>query len=425
MIDIKRVENNPEESAELLSRKGVERELIDTLLEKVNARRKAQQNTDNTRAEANKIAKNISKLFKEGKKDEADLAKQKGAELKTKVAEFDAEFSKISEEINDLLLNIPNFPDADAPVGKSEEDNVTLRIEGYNADDYKWREFIPHWEIADKLGLFDIERAAKTTGSMSVIFKGNGAKLLRALINFALDLHRETYTEIIPPHFVNSATFTATGHLPKFADDAYAVKDMDYYLIPTGEVPITGMHRDEMLDENQLPLRYMAYTVCFRREAGAAGKDTRGLQRLHEFHKLELLRMCTAENLESEFQALLADAEKTLKTLELPYRVVDLCTTDMTFTSSRVYDLEIYAPGLDKWLEASSCGKFTDYQARRGNIRYKDSNTKKPKFVNFINGSGLAVPRVYAAILEHGWNPEGFVMLPKALQKYFGNERIL
>jgi seryl-tRNA synthetase len=239
----------------------------------------------------------------------------------------------------------------------------------------------------------------------------------------ALELNEDTYEEIVPPHFVTTEVFTGTGHLPKFANDAYRLADDDLWAIPTGEVPLTGMHRGEILPAKQLPIRYMAYTACFRREAGSAGKDTRGLQRLHEFHKVELVRICKPEAVQSEFDALLADAERPLKLLGLPYRVVDLCAGDLTFASSRIYDLEVYAPGVDKWLEVSSVGVFGDFQARRSNIRFREGK-KKPQFVHFLNGSALATPRILAALFELGQQPDGSIKIPAALVPYCGFSEI-
>jgi seryl-tRNA synthetase len=258
---------------------------------------------------------------------------------------------------------------------------------------------------------------------MFALLRRQGASLLRALINFGLKLNEERYEEILPPHFVRTETFTATGHLPKFEMDAYKLRDDPVWAIPTGEVPLMGLHRDETLSEEELPKRYMAYTLCWRREAGSAGKDTRGMQRLHEFHKLELLKLCTPEQVQAEFESMLADAERPLQLLNLPYRVVDLCSRDLTFSSARIFDLEVYAPGVDKWLEVSSVGIFTDFQARRGNIRFKRGKNK-PEFVHAINGSAIATPRLWAAIIEHGQQPDGSVRIPEALVPFFGSDTI-
>jgi seryl-tRNA synthetase len=315
------------------------------------------------------------------------------------------------------------MPSDDCPEGKGEEDNVVLRVHNYDAEQFAGKSYKPHWEVAEALGIYDAERAAKISGAMFALLRRQGASLLRALINFGINLNQERYEEILPPHFVRTETFTATGHLPKFELDAYKLRDDPVWAIPTGEVPLMGLHRDETLSEEELPKRYMAYTLCWRREAGSAGKDTRGMQRLHEFHKLELLKLCTPEQVQAEFESMLADAERPLQLLNLPYRVVDLCSKDLTFSSARIFDLEVYAPGVDRWLEVSSVGIFTDFQARRGNIRFKRGKGK-PEFVHAINGSAIATPRLWAAIIEHGQQPDGSVRIPEALVPFFGSDSI-
>ena len=258
---------------------------------------------------------------------------------------------------------------------------------------------------------------------MFALLRKDGARLLRALVRFGLDINAKTYEEIAPPHFVRTETFIATGHLPKFEIEAYKLRDDDLWAIPTGEVPLMSIHREETLTFEELPKRYMAYTVCWRREAGSAGKDTRGMQRLHEFHKVELLKLCAPEQAQAEYEAMMRDAERPLQLLGLPYRVVDLCAADLTFSSTRVHDLEVYAPGVDRWLEVSSVGMFSDFQARRANIRFKRGKGK-PEFVHALNGSGLATPRVWAAVIEHGQQPDGSVLLPEPLREYMGTDRI-
>ncbi len=256
------------------------------------------------------------------------------------------------------------------------------------------------------------------------MLRGQGSKLLRALIDMAFKLNEDKYVEFVIPTFVNSTTFTGTGHLPKFAEDAYGILNEDYWAVPTGEVPLTGMHRDEILPADTLPRRYMTYTSCFRREAGAAGKDTRGMQRLHEFHKVELVRICSPNDVKSEFESLLVDAVRPIELLKLPYRIVDLCAGDLTFSSQRIYDIEVYAPGVDKWLEVSSVGIFGDFQMRRSNVRFRRSPDQKPEFPYALNGSALATPRVWAAILEHYVQPDGTVLVPEVLRDFMGVERI-
>ncbi|MGH3426853.1 MAG: serine--tRNA ligase, partial [Mycobacteriales bacterium] len=307
------------------------------------------------------------------------------------------------------------------PVGDDESANVVLRYGGPEA--VPAPELRPHWEVAGDLGILDVERAAKLSGSGFSVLRGDGARLLRALVSWGLDTHRGVYEELIVPHMVREQIMVGTGHLPKFADDAYTTTLDNLWLVPTGEVPLTALHREEILDPADLPRRYMTYTSCFRREAGSAGKDTRGMQRLHEFHKVELVRICLPENVEHEFAELLADAERTLTELELPYRVVDLCTGDLTFSSARIFDLEVYAPGVDRWLEVSSVGSFTDFQARRSGIRVRTEGGTR--HVCLLNGSAVATPRLWAAIVEHGQQPDGRVLLPEVLRPYMGGAETL
>lgn len=317
-----------------------------------------------------------------------------------------------------LLLDLPNVPDPQAPVGDDESANVVVRHGGPEA--ISRTDLRPHWDVAGELGILDPERAAKLSGSCFALLRGDGARLLRVLVSFGLDLHRPTYEELVVPHLVRRPIMVGTGHLPKFADDAYSTTLDDFWAIPTGEVPLTALHRDEILDPGDLPQRYMTYTSCFRREVGSAGKDTRGMQRLHEFHKVELVRLCLPDAVEQEFEELLADAERALQELQLPYRVVDLATGDLTFSSARIFDLEVYSPGVDRWLEVSSVGNFTDFQAHRSNIRFRTENGAHP--VCTLNGSGLATPRLWAAIVEHGQLPDGRIRVPKVLQPYLGKE---
>lgn len=420
MIDRKLIENDFERTADRLARKKVERESLEALRDLFARRRLLAVTTDDLRAEMNRHSKEIGILYRDGRGEEAAASKEAVADIKERLPSLVKELSDIEADIEDRLLRIPNLPDDDCPIGKGEEDNVILRHEGYDPRAYAGKTWLPHWEIGESLGIFDPSRASKLSGSMFSLLRGEGARLLRALVNFGLDINRRTYEEIAPPHFVRSSTLQGTGHLPKFAEDAYRLRDDDLWAIPTGEVPLTGLHRDEILSIEELPKRYMAYTVCFRREAGSAGKDTRGMQRLHEFHKVELVRLCTPEAVQSEFEELLSDAERALQLLELPYRVVDLCTADLTFSSTRIFDLEVYAPGVDRWLEASSVGIFGDFQTRRSGIRFRRKATGHTEFLHALNGSGLATPRVWAALLEIGQQPDGSVRLPAALHDYFG-----
>jgi seryl-tRNA synthetase len=337
--------------------------------------------------------------------------------------ELEAELRQTLADLDDVVMRIPNFPDDSVPDGDDEGGNVVVRTHGYDPTDYEGRTWEPHWEIAERLGIFDGERSAKLSGAMFSVLRGDGARLLRALATLALDTHRERYEEILPPHLVRTEVIQKTGHLTKFDQQAYQVRDDDLWLIPTGEVPLMGLHQGEILGEDELPKRYMAYTVCWRREAGAAGKDTRGLQRVHEFHKVELVKLCRPEDGMAELESLVADAEQCLLLLGLPYRVLELCAGDLTFGGAKVYDLEVYSPGVDKWMEVSSISLITDFQSRRGQIRFRRDGGGT-EFVHALNGSGLATPRVWAAVIEHGLQPDGTVKLPGVLVPYIGHEVI-
>jgi seryl-tRNA synthetase len=415
--------NEFEETARRLGRKGVEREMLLDLRELLTNRRKLTGQLDDLRSALNRTSEDIGRLSREGNKAEAETQRAGVLEIKNQISAMEADLRKVEEQVDYLLLRVPNFPADECPEGRGEEDNVVLRYENYDPAAYRDKTFKPHWEVATALGIYDAERSAKISGAMFSLLRGQGATLLRALIQFGIDLNRDRYEEVLPPHFVNTATFTATGHLPKFEMDAYKLRDDDLWAIPTGEVPLMGLHRNEILAADELPKRYMAYTLCWRREAGSAGKDTRGMQRLHEFHKLELLKLCSMEQRQAEFDGLLADAERSLQILGLPYRVVDLCVKDLTFSSARIYDLEVYAPALDKWLEVSSVGLFTDFQARRGNIRIRGAKGKL-EYAQALNASAIATPRLWAAIIEHGQQPDGSVLIPEPLVRYMGTDRI-
>lgn len=420
MIDSDLLLKEPDSVAEELAKKGVERSLVSSAREAVLERRKVRHELDEARAEMNKRSKEVGTLMAAGD-PAAERVRAELSHLKERISELETTNRGASDKAESLLLQLPNLPDPKAPVGTDESANVVLRYEG--PEPTRKEGVRPHWEIASDLGLYEPERAAKLSGSGFSMLRGDGARLLRALVQFALDLNRDQYVEFVVPHFVRRATMVGTGHLPKFADDAYNTTLDDLWAIPTGEVPLTGFHRDEILTPAELPKRYMAYSVCFRREAGSAGKDTRGLQRLHEFHKVEMVRICLPDQVEKEFAELLADAERPLQEMGLPYRVVDLCTGDLTFASSRIFDLEVYAPGVDRWLEVSSVGNFTDFQARRSNIRFRNPGGGTIP-VYTLNGSALATPRMWAAILEHGLQPDGTVRIPSVLVKYMGKETI-
>lgn len=419
MIDSRLLLDDFETTARRLARKGVDRALPEEARTLVTQRLNLVRQVDALRQERNEGASRIGALMRDGKKDEALALREHMAGVGDQLAAVESDLRGTQDELDDLIARIPNVPADDVPDGKSEADNVVLRYHGYDPDRYKGREWEPHWDIGERLGLLDAERAAKLSGAMFAVLKGDGARLLRGLTALALDIHRGSYEEIIPPHLVRTEVITKTGHLTKFDTQAYRLRDDDLWLIPTGEVPLMGLHQGEVLAEADLPRRYMAYTTCWRREAGAAGKETRGLQRLHEFHKVELVKLCKPEDGEAEFQSLVGDAARPLEMMGLPYRVVELCAGDLTFSAARVYDLEVYSPGVDKWLEVSSISLVTDFQSRRGQIRFR-REAGGTDFVHALNGSGLATPRVWAAVVEHGLQADGSVRLPEALVPYTG-----
>lgn len=346
-------------------------------------------------------------------------------ELSDKIKELDDELAKVEEEIEYLLLRIPNIPNKDVPKGDTDEDNVEVRRWG----EPRKFEFEPkaHWDIGVNLGILDFETASKVTGARFTFYKGLGARLERALINFFLDLHTEKhgYTEVFPPFMVNRKSMTGTGQLPKFEEDAFKVSDFDYFLIPTAEVPVTNMHMNEVLDGSKLPLKYAAYSACFRSEAGSAGRDTRGLIRQHQFNKVELVKFADPEKSYEELESLTRDAEEVLQLLGLPYRVVLICSGDLGFTAAKKYDIEVWMPSYGRYVEISSCSNFEDFQARRANIRFKRDPKSKPEYVHTLNGSGVAVGRTVAAILENYQQEDGSVIVPEILRPYMGGIDII
>ena len=418
MLDIRLIKENPEYvKARLLTRNKDYSEDIDRLLELDVERRALIADTEAKKAEQNKISKMIPQLKKEGK-DVAPIF----AEMKTLSDTVKADTDKIAaldEEIEKILLFIPNLPNESVPVGADDSENVEIR---------KWgtpREFDfepkPHWDLGKSLNILDPETAAKVTGARFHFYRGLGAKLERAVISYYLDTHTEHgYTEIFPPFMVNRDSMRGTGQLPKFEEDAFRVANNDCFLIPTAEVPVTNMHRDEILSADQLPICYCAYSACFRAEAGSAGRDTRGLIRQHQFNKVELVKFTTPETSYEELEKLTEDAQRVLKGLGLAHRVVCLSTGDMGFSSAKTYDIEVYMPSYGRYVEISSCSDFEDFQARRANIRYKNDPKDKAKFVHTLNGSGVAIGRTVAAIIENYQNADGSVTVPEALRPYMG-----
>ena len=373
---------------------------------------------DSLRAEVKRLSAEVGQAHRAGDKSAAEGTTAKSKEIGERESSLAAEAGAIEQQLRDVLLRIPNTPDAAALVGASEDDNTVLDTIGFDPSSYGDHQRVPHWDIGAELGILDLERGAKLSGSMFVAFRKQGATLARALCQLALDRNVDAYEEIRPPTVARTDTLVATGQLPKFADDAYLVERDDLWLIPTAEVPLTSLYRDEIIPEADLPARFMAYSPCYRREAGAAGKDTRGLLRVHEFDKVELLALTTPDQAAALHQDILERAVATLAALGLAHRVVEICTGDLGQSQARQFDVEIYAPGVDRWLEASSVSWFSDYQARRANIRYKPSAGDAPSFVHTLNGSALAVPRVWAAIVETYRQPDGSVRIPEALHPY-------
>jgi seryl-tRNA synthetase len=425
MIDIRLILEDFDATAARLARKKVDRGLVLEARTLAERRRSQVRAVDDARSAMNTGAAQVGRLLREGRADDADRQRAELAAARDEIDALEAQLRATEADLDDVVMRIPNFPDDQVPDGQSETDNVVVRTEGYDPADYEGRSYAPHWEVATRLGIFDGERAAKLSGGMFSVLRGDGARLLRALVSLGLDLHRDRYEEISVPHLVRTEVIQKTGHLTKFENQAYRVRDDELWLVPTAEVPLMGLHQGEILSEAELPRRYVAHTVCWRREAGAAGKDTRGLQRLHEFHKVELVKLCRPEDSEAELMSLLADAEASIRALGLPYRVLELCSADLTFSASRVFDLEVYAPGVDRWLEVSSVSLVTDFQARRGSIRFRREATGKVELVHSLNGSALATPRVWAAVIEHGQQPDGTVTIPEALRPYFGGREQL
>lgn len=417
MLDLKFIRENLDlvKQAVVNKREKVD---LDKLVDLDAKRRELLQEAEKLKQERNTVSQEIGKLKKAGEPAEAQIAQMQKVADRIKV--LDGEIRTLEADLTEIQAWIPNIPHSSAPVGKGEQDNIEVKTWG----ERRQFDFIarPHWEIAEKLDIIDFARGAKVAGSFFVNYRGAGAKLERALINFMLDLHIEKhgYQEVSPPFIVNRATMFSTGQLPKLAEDMYLCEVDDLFLIPTAEVPVTNLHRDETVQEKDLPIKYTAYTPCFRREAGSYGKDTRGLVRIHQFDKVEMVRFVRPETSYEALEQLLAEAEEVLQLLGLPYRVLELCTADLSFAAAKCYDIEVWAPGVNKWLEVSSCSNFEDFQARRANIRFRNQKSGKLEFVHTLNGSGLALPRTVIAILETYQTEDNKVAVPEALQKYMG-----
>lgn len=424
MLDLKLIRENPDLVQEKLNRRNGSYD-IQPILRLDEQRRKLEVERSQLQARSNEIGKLVGQKMKSGSKPddpEIQALREEGNGLKTQLADLEPQEKDLKAEVEKLLLTLPNLPSDATPVGKDETENPEVRRWG---DEYKSSNqgLLPHWEIAEKLGILNTERATKIAQTRFVALLGAGAALERALISFMLDRQIDAgYVEVLPPFLINSTSLTATGQLPKFAEESFQCKDDDLWLAPTAEVPVTNLYRDEILAADSLPIYHCAYTPCFRREAGSYGRDTRGLIRLHQFNKVELVKLVHPDTSEQEHQALVQNAEAILQALKLPYRVIELCTGDLGFGAARCYDLEVWLPSAGTYREISSCSNFMDFQARRGNIRFKEAGKKGTEFVHTLNGSGLAVGRTMAAILENYQQPDGSVRIPEALQPYLKRE---
>ena len=422
MLDQRLVRENPELIAAQLGRRGMDVDLTSLQLI-AQQQRDLEEQRSSLQAEGNRIGKEVGQRIKGGadpKGDEVAELRKEGNAIKQKVAVLEDEEKQLASKLKTQLLTFPNLPSSDSPDGKDETDNVEVRRWGHPREEQGLEE---HWAIADRLGLLDSERSVRIAQSRFVTLLGQGARLERALINFMLDLHTgKGYREVLPPVLVNSASLTGSGQLPKFAEESFRCAEDDLWLTPTAEVPVTSLHRDEIIPVDQLPLRYVAYSPCFRREAGSYGRDTRGLIRLHQFNKVELYWFAHPDQSAEAHAQITSDAEAVLQALELPYRVLELCTGDLGFSATRTYDLEVWLAGAGAFREISSCSVCGDFQARRSSIRTKEG--KATRLVHTLNGSGLAIGRTMAALLENGQQSDGSVKLPEALVPYFGGDRI-
>ncbi|MBS1849017.1 MAG: serine--tRNA ligase [Actinobacteria bacterium] len=422
MLDIRAIRSDPEAVKASLARRGIDTSDIDAVVALDARRRDLVTTRDAVRAEIKTLSKQVGRLRGTGDESAAEASMARSRALGAEADALEAAETAVAAELDALLLGIPNVIHADAPDGISDADNPVVEMVG-DIDGFADHQRVPHWETGAALGILDTERATKITGSMFVMLRGAGATLSRALCQLALDRNADAFEEIRPPSLVSTATLTASGQLPKFADDAYAVERDDLWCIPTAEVPLTSIAAGEILDSAELPMRFMAYSPCYRREAGAAGRDTRGMLRAHEFDKVEILSLATPEQAPAMLDELVHRAEATIATLGLTYRIIEICSGDLGQSHHRSFDIEVYAPGCDMWLEVSSVSWFSDYQARRANIRYRpapsaDDPRPATRMVHTLNGSALAVPRVWAAIVETYRNPDGTVTVPEVLRPY-------
>jgi len=418
VLDVRLLRSDYDKVKQALEHRGASEELIADFPALDQRRRELLTETERLKNRRNTVSQEVAKIKREGGDAEALIVEMR--EVGDRIKELDDEVRELEERIEQILIAIPNIPHESVPVGASEEDNVEIRRVG----EPPAFTFEPksHWEIADRLGILDFESAARTTGSRFVFYRGLGARLERALISFMMDLHadRHGYEEVLPPYLVHRESLIGTGQLPKFEEDLFKVEGTEFFLIPTAEVPVTNLYRETILDASDLPKNFVAYSACFRAEAGAAGRDTRGLIRQHQFNKVELVKYVKPEDSYAELEKLTAEAEQVLKALGLPYRVIVLCTGDMGFASAKTYDIEVWLPSYGTYREISSCSNFEDFQARRANIRFRREPKAKPEFIHTLNGSGLAVGRTVAAILENYQQEDGSVLIPEALRPYMG-----
>ncbi|MEF9960097.1 MAG: serine--tRNA ligase [Niameybacter sp.] len=422
MLDIKRLRSDFDEVKAALGKRSGNYDL-EGFLALDTKRRELLAEVEVLKNKQNVVSKQVPMMKKEGRDVTAVLAEMK--ELSDEIKGIDQQVKEVDETLMNILLTLPNTPNPQVPVGVSDEENIELRrIGDVRTFDF---EIKPHWDLGEDLDILDFEKGAKVTGARFTFYKGLGARLERAIMNFMLDMHvdKHGYTEVFPPFMVNRASMTGTGQLPKFEEDAFKVQGTDYFLVPTAEVPVTNMYRDQILDGKDLTIKHCAYTACFRAEAGSAGRDTRGIIRQHQFNKVEMVKFARPENSYQELESLTNDAEAILQTLGLPYRVVRLCTGDLGFSSAMTYDIEVWMPSYGRYVEISSCSNFEDFQARRANIKFKDNIKDKAQFIHTLNGSGLAVGRTTAAILENFQQEDGSIVIPEALRPYMGGiERI-
>ncbi len=417
MLDLRFVRENIDRVKAQAKQRGMDLDL-DVFIKLDSERRDLLQEVETLRFQRNTVSEKIARLKKEGKDSAAEIFAMR--EVSRRIKELDSKLVEKEKPLDLMILNIPNMPHTSVVVGKGEDENPELRKWGKSPEfHFKPK---PHWDLGEELDILDFERASKITGARFTLYKGWGAKLERSLVNFMHDLHtnKHNYTEVLPPFVVNRQSMIGTGQLPKFEEDLFKLEGLDYFLIPTAEVPVTNIHQNEILKESDLPLYYTAYTPCFRSEAGSYGKDTRGLIRQHQFNKVELVKFVTPETSYNELEALLSDAEEVLQKLKLPYRLVSLCTGDLGFSAAKTYDIEVWVSGQDRFVEISSCSNFEDFQARRANIRYKPEGKSKTRFVHTLNGSGLAIGRTVVAILENYQQEDGSVVVPDVLRHYMG-----